>query len=245
MMATIKDDVLTILSKAEINDNVIILNCGQLDRKMYLSVNEVLENMGGKWNRKLKGHVFDADPTNKLEDVLLTGEIETNGDIGYFPTPKEIVEQLIELAEIESGMEVLEPSAGEGAIADELNKLDINLTLVEFANKNCDALKQKGYKPYEMDFLTMNQTKKFDRIVMNPPFAKQQDIDHVMKAFSLLKPNGKLVSVMSASVKFRENNKTTEFRKTVEASNGKIINLPEGSFKQSGTMVNTVIVVMG
>ena len=40
-----------------------------------LKVNDVLENIGGKWDRKAKGHVFDEDPTDRLETVFLTGEI--------------------------------------------------------------------------------------------------------------------------------------------------------------------------
>ena len=51
-------------------------------------------------------------------------------------------------------------------------------------------------------------------------------------------------SVMAAGVEFRQNTKTVEFRELVETNGGKIIRLPEGSFKEMGTGVNTVIVTM-
>ena len=47
---------------------------------------------------------------------------------------------------------------------------------------------------------------------------------------------------MGAGVVFRENKLTTDFRQFVEDCDGSIDPLPEGAFKQSGTMVNTVIV---
>ena len=78
---------------------------------------------------------------------------------------------------------------------------------------------------------------------MNPPFENQKDIDHVNHAFSLLKDGGKLISIMSASVKFRKNKKTKEFRELID-ENGFIIDLPEKSFKDSGTLVHTIMVVL-
>ena len=79
---------------------------------------------------------------------------------------------------------------------------------------------------------------------MNPPFENQADIDHIIHAFDMLKPNGILVSVMAAGVVFRQNKKTVDFRKLIERNKGKIIKLPQDSFAESGTMVNTVIVVL-
>lgn len=71
----------------------------------------------------------------------------------------------------------------------------------------------------------------------------QADIDYVLHAYKFLKPGGRLVSIMSSSVTFRENRKTVEFRELLNAC-GTFGHNPEGSFKESGTMVNTIIVVM-
>ena len=49
---------------------------------------------------------------------------------------------------------------------------------------------------------------------------------------------------MSASVLFRTDKRTTEFRALVESYGGTIEPLPESSFKESGTAVNTCRVVV-
>ena len=70
---------------------------------------------------------------------------------------------------------------------------------------------------------------------------KQADIKHVQHALRFLKPDGLLTSVMSAGVSFRDNRLTQDFRDLIRARGGDIEALPEGAFKASGTMVNTII----
>jgi 16S rRNA G1207 methylase RsmC len=83
----------------------------------------------------------------------------------------------------------------------------------------------------------------YDRILMNPPFSKQQDIDHVLHAWKFLKPGGRLVAIMSGGTDYRTNKKAVAFQNLV-AEHGHIEPLPEGSFEESGTGVNTVLVVL-
>jgi 16S rRNA G1207 methylase RsmC len=96
----------------------------------------------------------------------------------------------------------------------------------------------------QADFLGIQPDASYDRVVMNPPFAGQDDIRHVMHAFSFLKPNGRLVAIMSAGVLFRANKLTTAFRDLVADNSGAIEPLPDGSFRSSGTAVNTCIVTL-
>jgi 16S rRNA G1207 methylase RsmC len=83
----------------------------------------------------------------------------------------------------------------------------------------------------------------YDLIVMNPPFSKQQDIDHVSKALDILRTGGILISIMPEGTFFRQNKKTVAFWKKVydNSESCDIIELPENSFKSSGTMVRTRI----
>lgn len=245
MSIKINDAVLGILSKVTVEGNVIYLTCGQLDRKQYLDVNKVLETMGGKWDKKVKGHVFAAEPTDKLEAVLLTGEYDKPDNHGYFPTPPVLVDGMIALAGIEEGMVILEPSAGQGAIADKL--ADIvgkgGIHCYELQEANCDILTKKGYLVECCDWLKVEVKPIYDRVVMNPPFAKQQDIEHVEHALGALKAGGRLVSIMSSGVTFRQNKKTLDFLKRIEG-HSEIIPNPENSFKLSGTCVNTITLVV-
>ncbi len=95
-----------------------------------------------------------------------------------------------------------------------------------------------------LDFLAQEPEASYDRVVMNPPFAKQADIKHVLHALRFLKPDGLLVSVMAASVAFRDNKLTLDFRDLIRERGGDIEALPEGAFKSSGTMVRSLIVTI-
>lgn len=240
----VENEVLTVLSRAATQGNALTL-VGQLDRRLYDRTNKVLEAAGGKWNRKAKAHLFDGNAADAIEQIILTGEITIPQDFGYFPTPEPIVARLIELAEIEPGMTVLEPSAGQGNIA----KAVANITevdCVELLQKNVEALLSGEFARDVImsDFLALVPSPTYDRVVMNPPFARQDDIRHVTHALRFLKDGGRLVSVMAASILFRDNRLTADFRALIDERGGDIEECPEGAFRSSGTMVRTVIVTI-
>ena len=84
----------------------------------------------------------------------------------------------------------------------------------------------------------------YDYVIMNPPFEKKQDIDHVTHLFNnALARHGRLVSVMSAGVMHNSDKKTVAFREFVN-DNGYFQELPAGSFKESGTGINTVLCIL-
>jgi phospholipid N-methyltransferase len=249
-MKTIPQEVLTTLSTVEIEDTNVKIT-GQLDRKLYLSVNEVLGRIGGKWNKKAKAHVFSEDPTDTLYAVIECGVLEPKVKTGYFPTPPALVARMIELAEIEDSHTILEPSAGQGHISDaicsDVSIFPNNINVCEVLPENIKVLESKGYHNrgdlFEYASLCFLENITFDRILMNPPFEKQADIDHVTTAFTLLREGGILVAIMSSSVMFRENKKITVFRESILNKYGVLVeDNPEGSFKESGTMVNTVMI---
>ena len=245
MSDTIPEDVLTVLSTVEIEGNNVRITA-QLDRKLYLAVNKVLDRIGGKWNRKAKAHVFDADPTERLDVVINSGVLDPKVKTGYFPTPAVIVDRMIELADIDETHLILEPSAGQGHIAEKLIQITENVIVCENLEENCRFLENKQIACSGEFFRFAEQSLKlkrfFDRIVMNPPFERQADIDHVTAAYGLLAPGGILVTIMSAGVLFRENKKTVEFRDNIMEQNVTYLDrLPAGAFKESGTMVNTIL----
>jgi predicted RNA methylase len=239
--------VLAVLSGATIQGNTVILTGARLDRKLYQDVNKALDALGGKWNRKAGGHIFDGDPAGKLDTAILMGQVTSPSKNGYFPTPKAIVLKLIELADIQKGQLVLEPSAGRGNISTELYHRGAVVYACELLPENRKALLAEEMPPInlhaEPDFLKVSWPAWFDRVVMNPPFEKQGDIDHVLHAFDMLKPGGRLVSVMSAGITFREDRKAKGFREFLELMGGFVLPLPEGSFRESGTGVNSCIIV--
>lgn len=241
-MPQIAEDVLKVLDAATIEGALLTLN-GSLDRKLYVETNKVLEAAGGKWNKKFKAHVFDGDAIDAIEPIILTGAYRvTKQDFGQFDTPDLLAKMVVGLAGVEDGMSVLEPSAGVGNIANAIDAAGADVTAVEIDEKR--AAKLGNYAVHITDFLDLTPYQSFDRVVMNPPFAKQDDIRHVLHAHKFLRGGGKLVAIMSASVMFRDNKLTSDFRDFVSAHGGTIDRLPEGSFKESGTGVNTCVVTI-
>jgi hypothetical protein len=237
----ITEDVLTVLSAGNTVGNAYFLPAGQLDRAMYTKVNKVLEAAGGKWDRKAKAHIFPNDAETRMDEIIVSGEVDIPKDeFEFFPTPTKVVERVHELADIRPDMAILEPSAGRGALLNGLFKVEV--TAIEKMPANVKFLKDHlvADQVIHADFLAVEPDPVYDRVIMNPPFSKRQDIKHVMHALKFLMPGGKLVAIMSAGVDFRTDKLTTEFRDLIDH----IERLPEGSFKDSGTMVNTVIVVI-
>lgn len=250
----ITENILAILAKCRIEGNAVFLPPEQFDRATYTAVNKVLENIGGKWNRSAKGHIYD--PTEGFDNLLVTGEAEDmKKTFQFFPTPRLLAEKLVKMAEFQllpyrEHCPVLEPSAGNGAIADviqeELKRLGREgcLICVEVNEQMKKFLDEKPYTTMYCDFLSLSPktVKPFDRIVMNPPFTRLQDVDHVLHAYSLLATDGILVSVMSVSPFFRQDKKSKSFMEFLEIVGADVKDVPSGAFAESGTQIATKIV---
>ncbi len=163
---------------------------------------------------------------------------------GYFPTPPEIVEKMIDRADLEAGQTVLEPSAGSGNILDALKGKGLHLYFCEVSPRLQAVLKLKGYHAagYGGDFMEHTPEPIFDRVLMNPPFERGQDMEHVRRAFEHLKPGGRLVAIMSPGPFFRSDAKAQAFRAWFDDLGGDREDIAAGAFKQSGTGVATVLV---
>lgn len=85
----------------------------------------------------------------------------------------------------------------------------------------------------------------YDGVVKNQPFHNQADLHHVLHALKFLAPKGRLVSVLAAGVRSRSNQLAKYFRAMVRDRGGWFEDLPEDAFEESGTLVQTVVVVSG
>lgn len=107
--------------------------------------------------------------------------------------------RLVTLAEISNRDHILEPSAGTGAILRAIrdtapgamcDAVEINSGLVRYLRDNFNGVRvQCG------DFMEWQPVQYYSRVIMNPPFSHGQDIRHILRAFSLLRPGGVLVAV--------------------------------------------------
>lgn len=164
---------------------------------------------------------------------------------GFFPTPQPVIDKMIDLADIYAGMSVLEPSAGKGDIAEALRSYGHKADVIEIRQSLQEILKLKDFNIVGNDFL--EHTENYDRIVMNPPFEKGQDVEHVRHAYSLLNPGGRLVSVMSEGPFFNSQAKYVAFREWLSET-GYSEKLDSGSFqgkdsfRQTGTSTRVVVI---
>jgi methylase of polypeptide subunit release factors len=145
---------------------------------------------------------------SELDVMLHVGQIP-----GFYPTPLPIIEKILDLSDIIDGMNVLEPSAGSGSIAEVLrSRYDINLSVIEINHTLADLLKSKGFDLIHRDFLSYSECR-WDRILMNPPFENAQDVEHIHHAFKCLLPGGRLVSVLGRSSRLAYKETAKRFHK--------------------------------
>lgn len=242
----VSTDVLAVLDRATCEGNALSLAAvGQLDRKLYEATNKALEAAGGKWNRKAKAHLFDGDAATAIEPIILTGKIvSVRQELQQFYTPPDIAERVIALARLKPGIRVLEPSAGRGALAAPAFLARCRVDCIELDERNADILASIAFEQVMLgDFLEVSPAPVYDRVVMNPPFARNQDVTHVSHAIAFLKPGGRLVAIMSGGILFRSG-KAALFRDALELMGGSIELLPEGAFKASGTNISACLVVI-
>lgn len=103
----------------------------------------------------------------------------------YF-THHKLAQRIAVWANIEPGMRVLEPSAGEGAFVKPLVGLGALVTAVELHPEQLAKLREldvaHGFRLIQSDFLTWRPDTPFDLAVMNPPFSDGADGTHVAHA---------------------------------------------------------------
>lgn len=175
-----------------------------------------------------------------LKDTLRAG-VQVVSAPQLFPTPKELARRMVSMACISASDTVLEPSAGTGNICNAVmgNELRQRLTAVEINHNLAAALRRNkllpGVEVVEGDFLEQNNSLgTFDAILMNPPFENGSDIKHIRHARTFLKPSGVLVAICANGPRQRE-------ALMDECEHWE--DLPIGTFAESGTNVNTALVV--
>lgn len=250
----VDNDTLAILAQLQVAGNVVLGHPTQLDRKLYVKVNAALEAIGGKWDRKAKGHVFAEDPAGRLADVVATGSYTCPRLNGYFPTPAPLALKLAQevVAAVGQGASYLEPSAGDGALARALVSLDVDrkrVLCVELDGGRADQLVGHGFDVVRGDFLSLPDSvllaQPVDAVLMNPPFNGGADARHLDLALDYLRPGGCLRAIVSAGVIFRETAIHRRVRERVTALGGWWEHLPDGTFSEAGTEVRTAVVRVG
>lgn len=237
-----------ILQQCTVDGLLIRLPAIQLDRKLYQEVAKQLELIGGKWKGgKTQGFLFKEDPSDYLAKLCLGESINLKKEFQFFATPDDVADRLVELACIEPGQIILEPSAGQGAIIKAIHRAhpDVEVDCYELMDLNRSFLeKLDNVTIVGQDFIKEEKTIIYDRIIANPPFSKNQDIEHVSEMYNRLEEGGRLVSIMSNHWRFASGKKEEAFKKFVEDTGAEVYDIEPGAFKESGTNISACIVVI-
>lgn len=240
----IAPDLIAILRDGQWSSgNVFKIPERQLERKLYERVAESIKLAGGKWSTSKQGFIFKDGP-EKFTTLLATGQAIDRKQYDFFWTSVVLSQKLVEESKLQAGMLVMEPSAGDGRIADAAAAIVgvSNVICYELLPENVAKLRAKGYTVIEGDFLCVEPNAVFDRVLMNPPFGNQADMRHVDHATRFLKPDGQLVSIMGTTYQTRDSAVAHSFRNLLETAGDFIQDIEPGAFKESGTNVATVMI---
>lgn len=191
-----------------------------------------------------RGKQQQADPIKKLLRELVGVKIPN-----LHPTPPDLALRMAEELDIQPGHVVGDTSAGLGNLADAvarvINLSEIELWLVEINPSLCEVLTAKNYEDV-VNRDSLEYSRYFDRLILNPPFSEGQDIDHIRYWYDYLKPDGRMVAIMSEGAFFRSDSKAKSFREWLEKVGGSDEKLPEGTFIDSerSTRVNVRLVII-
>lgn len=133
----------------------------------------------------------------RLDGRAPIAEIRASSQL--FVSPDPVCRQLVDLAELTDSDLILEPEAGTGAI--------LRAILEAAPLARCDAVELNAELARYLrasfpdvsiwcgDFLDYSPENRYSKILMNPPFHHTQDIRHIQKAITLLKPGGVVAAV--------------------------------------------------
>lgn len=98
----------------------------------------------------LRVQAQEADRVKAMERAMVGRKAD---GLDFFPTPAEVADQMVEAAEVQAGMRVLEPSAGMGHLADRIRAAGAEPDVVELSGDRRELLEEKGYNVVANDFM--------------------------------------------------------------------------------------------
>ncbi len=196
--------------------------------------------------KKHGSNVMTPEELHNIELAKKINELRYAKIPGFFPTPDELIDIMISIANIHENDCILEPSAGIGNIVDRLKIKHPSNTVhcVERQYSLCEILTMKGHALVGDDIFTFTSDRLYDVILMNPPFENNQDIAHVVHCYNnFLSKNGTIVAIMSSGVLTNKSKQAVAFRDFLNSTqwdyrnNGAAF---KGSFNSTG--VSTIMI---
>lgn len=116
----------------------------------------------------------------------------------FYPTPRNLIDRMLECVDFNLTENILEPSAGKGDICDAIvnkdkarnyhSSIKDKIDTIEIDENLQHILRGKEYKVVHNDFLTFHTYKRYHLIIMNPPFSNGDK--HLLKAIEMQEEHG-------------------------------------------------------
>lgn len=216
----------------------------RFSKKQYNDVKTEITKAGGTYNKN--GFDFIESAISVYDRIISGATYNLKKEFQFFATPERLAEKLVFLADLKQHDTILEPSAGQGAIIKEINKVcDVVPDCFELMDVNTVILNKSGlrFNLIGDDFLKHNG-EVYTKIIANPPFTKNQDIDHLKEMYECLARGGRLVCITSESWVNGSQKKQVDFKNWLDEIKAEVLDIEKGSFKESGTTVGAKIVII-
>lgn len=243
-----KWNVVEILKHCTLEDNVLKLPAVQFNKKSYAEAKKWIEEAGGSWQGgKIQGFAFPFNP-ERVVSILKEGKrCNLQQEYQFFETPSDVADWLVMLAGgIHEDDTVLEPSAGRGALIKAIHRAcpSVIVECYELMPENRELLHTLDNVILLDEDFTKESVGSYTKIIANPPFSGNQDIEHVRLMYERLEEGGTLAAITSQHWKFSSEKRCVDFRKWLEEVHGEVFEIGAGEFKESGTSIGTMAVVI-
>ncbi len=237
-----------ILKHCTLENNILKLPQVQFNKKSYAEAKKWIEEAGGSWQGgKVQGFTFPFN-AERVFSILKEGKrCNLQQEYQFFETPDSVADWLIMLAGgIHEDDTVLEPSAGRGALIKAIHRAcpSVMVECYELMPENREFLHSLGNVILLGEDFAKDSVGSYSKIIANPPFANNQDIDHVRLMYERLEEGGTLAAITSPHWKFASEKKCAAFRQWIDEVHGQVFEIGAGEFKESGTSISTMAVVI-
>ena len=191
---------------------------------------------------RLSGNRFSDDKefeqaVKEYNDTLRMNERRANRQgADYYPTPAPLALVASRLLHAEKGMDVLDIGSGSGMLHKYIKEGNVTAVeaspeLAEANRKNTDANVVTG------DFMKVEDGKKYDRIITNPPYGQKgaEAFRHATKGYESLADGGRMVAILPMGR--NADRLYNEFVEKVKADGGRVtadVELPSCTFYKAG-----------
>lgn len=241
------EQVLKNIAKMSVNGNRLELPQDE-QFSNYAKIKQVLTKAGGKY--KKLGFEFTGC-AQAIKDRLCGGEqINLKKQFQFFPTPNALAARMADILDVQEGETVLEPSGGSGALILAVHaetEFPVPFYTMDLDPERVKELEQLGNVVVEQgDFLEFvkGNPGHYPKIIANPPFTNNQDVDHILAMHSILAEGGRLVTVAGQSWLHGQQKKQIAFREWLDEVGAEVEELPAATFKESGTTFGTVLITI-